>query len=60
MSLDNIKQVTTIEYVGPHQIQTTSSPSMNFSSRIETNKKMETIFSGPHQPKYSIEKTKTK
>lgn len=59
MSFDNIKQVTNIEYVGPHQIQTTSSPSINFSSRIEANKKLESFCLLPYQPKDSAKKTKT-
>lgn len=32
-----IIQVTNIEYVGPHQIQTTTSPSVNFSARIDSS-----------------------
>ncbi len=37
MDMNHLKQVTNIEYVGPHQIQSTSSPSMNFSARIDSN-----------------------
>ena len=30
-----VKQVSRIDYIGPHQIQTTSVMSVNFSTRIE-------------------------
>ncbi len=35
MDFNVMNQVVKIEYVGPHQIQTTSSSSMNFTGRIE-------------------------
>lgn len=34
-NLDTIKQVTSIEYVRPYQIQTTSSLSFNFTEHID-------------------------
>lgn len=37
MELYQIKQVIGIEYVGPYQIQTTASASVNFSTKLETN-----------------------
>ena len=47
MDMNQFKQVTNIEYVGPHQIQSTSSPSMNFSVRIDPN----VIVADSTQPK---------
>lgn len=37
MDMNHFKQVTNIEYVGPNQIQSTFSLSMNFSARIDSN-----------------------
>lgn len=45
MDFENLKQVTNIEYVGPHQIQTTSMPSVNFSARIESQVATSILYS---------------
>lgn len=37
MAFNNHQSVTKIEYYGPHQIQTTSIPSVNFSVKMDTN-----------------------
>lgn len=37
MAFYNPQSVTKIEYFGPHQIQTTSMPSVNFSVKMDTN-----------------------
>ena len=36
VNFEKLKQVTNIEYVGPHQIQSTSMPSLNFTARVES------------------------
>ena len=51
------KQVTRIEYVGPYQIQTTTSPSANFSGRIDLrNNRFEIVYPGASQADVDIEK----
>ena len=50
MDFDVLKQVINIEYVGPHQIQTTSSPSMNYTGRIDQDDvRLEYIRHGKNQ-----------
>ena len=45
MNMVFCKQVINIEYVGPHQIQDTSFPSVNFSARIDS--KVNDMGDGP-------------
>ena len=60
-NLNSIKKVKNIEYVGPYQIQTTSSRSISFSSRIEVNMNLEDFYLVPNQSKDSAMKiAKTK
>ena len=51
------KQVARIEYVGPYQIQTTTSPSANFSGRIDLrNNRFESVYPGTPQADVDIER----
>ena len=52
------KQVTRIEYLGPYQIQTTTSPSVNFSGRIDLrNNHFESVYPGAPEVDVDIERT---
>lgn len=51
------KQVARIEYVGPYQIQTTTSPSANFSGRIDLrNNRFESVYPETAQADVDIER----
>ena len=54
MDFEYLKQVTKIEYVGPYQIQTTSSPSVNFSAQIDAQEVISILL--PGQRELSTEK----
>lgn len=56
INFEKLKQVTNIEYVGPHQIQTTSMPSVNYTVRVEAQESTNILCSKKNVPDAKKEK----